>query len=555
MAAATAVSPTRRRANPCLTASGDARGRLGGWPALLFEGKLSVLPYFLLAAFVVAALGTLSVELLSQLAGDATGILVVIWLVVGVAALALLGGALSFARFGWMVLAAAGLSVIAQLADGAGSTVELFAAVAGRAMLAGVVALVALNLARAWENRATGRSRKAAWALELAALLIAGAAFALLLPFAWPVQAGAFALVMLLVAPQAVAFAQGEERAGRLEAAVSAVSQRSRSTASGASVDAEPRAVASDGASPAKPAARHPAPKPEKLKDLLEELDSYPGLVAVKKQVHDLVDFLQVQRDREKHGMKAASATAHMRFEGPAGTGKTEMARLVARILAALGVVERGHLVEVSRSKLVGRFQGHTADAVQEMCDQAQGGVLFIDEAYALFTGDGDSFGAEAVTELIARMENDRDSFVVILAGYSREMARLMNSNAGLRSRIERVITFPAYAPDELLAIAQRFAEHSDYDWDAEAAGELHRVLSAMHGEQASDWGNARDVRKLFKAATAAQATRISGRDASKTELRTLTDADVRAAVQQYRAERDADRAGQRQAQPALGAF
>lgn len=553
--ATSSSSPPRRlRPNPCVTRSGGARHKAPGALLLLLEGQLGGLPAVLFGAFALTAMGTGAFAALTHLAGpNAKGLLVVIWLIAGVALMAFVKDLLSLAAVSWTLLGAAALTVVAQLTRGEDSAIGALASVLGEAMLVGVVTLVLVALIRAWENRASARADRLAWALELVTLLAAGAAFASLLPVSVPVQAAALAAVAFLLAPQATALARGHERVGasadmNTEATLPSVRPVKDPVARTvpATDDAAGTAHRDDDTDAVRPA----APDRENTDDLLSELDSYPGLEAVKKQVRDLVAFLRVQQAREQQGMKRASATAHLRFEGGPGTGKTEMARLIARILASLGVVERGHLVEADRSKLVGKYQGHTADAVRELCDEAHGGVLFVDEAYALFGGQGDSFGAEAVNTLIKRMEDDRESFVVILAGYPREMAELMDSNPGLRSRVQRVIGFPDYSPDELLNIAKRFSSQGDYEWDADALAELRRTLASLHHERDAHWGNAREVRKLYEAATHAQAVRLAEKRATKSELRALTSSDVLAALTQYRAERDADRVGQRQAQP-----
>lgn len=560
--APTSSSPERAqrpRPNPCLRADGEPRlPRLDGWAALLFEGRPAALPPFALAAVVIAALGAGAFALLETLTGDATGALVVIWTVVAVGAWFLWHGSRNAARFGWMVLGAIALTVLSQIASGAGDTVAMVAGLAGHALLVTVPALVVLCLARAQENRASGRARQAAWAVELLALAAAAVVFALLLPAGLLVKAGVAGLALLLLAPQALALARGEVRVGQMaSASPAALGPGDHSAAVGASEGAPQPVPAAGGADDAALPAKAPAPKPERLEDLLAELDSYIGLEAAKRQVHDLVAFLRVQRAREREGMKAASGAAHMRFEGAPGTGKTEVARLVARILASLGVVERARVTEVSRADLVGRFQGHTADAVRAKCVEAEGGVLFVDEAYALAGGEGDSFGSEAVAELLKHMEDKREQLVVILAGYPGEMAKLMSSNPGLRSRVQRVLTFPDFEREQLVAIAQRFANESDYMWSDGALEELRRALAALHAERDEDWGNAREVRKLYQLAIRAHGRRLGDAQADKDELCTLTVEDVHTAAELYRAERDTDRAGKRQAQPrsAFGAL
>ncbi|MCR4754493.1 MAG: AAA family ATPase [Lachnospiraceae bacterium] len=237
----------------------------------------------------------------------------------------------------------------------------------------------------------------------------------------------------------------------------------------------------------------------EGIGDLLAELESLPGLYDVKKEVRKRIEEITIENHAKEIGVYRGgnAGSLHMVFTGNPGTGKTTVARLIGKIYCQLGVISRGdRFVECSRSDLVGMYMGHTAKQVQAKINEAMGGVLFVDEAYALCRGDNDSFGHEAVDELIAAMENYRDSLIVILAGYKDEMAEFLKSNPGFNSRIRNIIEFKDYTPDEMIEIYKGMAARKGMLFENGADQYIAHMINTRSTVQ--DFGNARGVRNLF---------------------------------------------------------
>ncbi|MCD0483761.1 right-handed parallel beta-helix repeat-containing protein [Streptacidiphilus sp. ASG 303] len=270
-----------------------------------------------------------------------------------------------------------------------------------------------------------------------------------------------------------------------------------------------------------------PAPAHRPADEALADLEALIGLETVKQEVRTLIDLISVGRRRQEAGLKAPSLRRHLVFTGSPGTGKTTVARLYGEILAALGVLQRGHLVEVARVDLVGEHIGSTALRTSEAFDRARGGVLFIDEAYALAPEDGArDFGREAIDTLVKLMEDHRDEVVVIVAGYTAEMERFLSANPGVASRFSRTVTFPDYSAEELLQIARTQCAEHEYRLADETAAALLEHFAAL--DRGPSFGNGRTARQVFETMVERHAVRVAQlADPSTEELQLLVPDDL----------------------------
>ena len=272
-------------------------------------------------------------------------------------------------------------------------------------------------------------------------------------------------------------------------------------------------------------------PPREDIADLKKELSSYIGLSAVKAEVENLINMATVYGMRREHGLPTADMSLHMVFSGNPGTGKTMIARFMARVYHSLGILSKGQLVEVDRSGLVAGYVGQTAIKTSKVLERAKGGVLFIDEAYTLTSKEGNDFGYEAVDTVLKAMEDNREDLVVIVAGYIDRMETFIDSNPGLQSRFNKYLHFADYSAEEMTDIFLMQCEKNCYTPDGEAVEAIREYLR-MASEEAGEFGNARGVRNVFEKVLSAQANRLAAtEEITREELMRLTKEDVQTAA------------------------
>lgn len=281
-------------------------------------------------------------------------------------------------------------------------------------------------------------------------------------------------------------------------------------------------------APPAAPAEQPKEEPPEDIEDLKAELQSYIGLEQVKDEVNDLINLVTVYKMRKEHDLPTVDMSLHLVFSGNPGTGKTMMARMMARIYKSLGMLSKGHLVEVDRSGLVAGYVGQTAIKTGEAVQKALGGVLFIDEAYALSNKSENDFGQEAIDTLLKAMEDHREDLVVIVAGYVDLMEAFIHSNPGLESRFNRYLFFEDYSVEEMLGIFDMRCSKSCYRLEDKAKDALKAYFLTKSLEDPIAFGNARGVRNTFEKVLVNQANRLAKQEkVEKDDLMLLTEADV----------------------------
>ncbi len=268
----------------------------------------------------------------------------------------------------------------------------------------------------------------------------------------------------------------------------------------------------------------------ETLEELLGKLNQLTGLTKVKEDLHSLINLLKVHKIRAQRNMPQASVSLHMVFSGNPGTGKTTVARMLGKIYKAVGVLEKGHLVEVDRSGLVSGYVGQTAMKTKQVIENALGGVLFIDEAYALTSNTGgNDFGTEAINTLLKAMEDHRDNLIVIVAGYTDLMQEFLDSNPGLRSRFNKQIIFEDYSPEELMNIFNGMCSEAFFRLTEKASERVQEFFTNRVYQHLPSFANGRDVRNYFEKALTNQANRLATMvSVTDEDLMTITEEDVK---------------------------
>ena len=263
--------------------------------------------------------------------------------------------------------------------------------------------------------------------------------------------------------------------------------------------------------------------------ELMAQLDSLVGLDDVKKDIKNLMNLVKVRRLRKENGLPIPPMSLHMVFMGNPGTGKTTVARIISGLYAAIGVLEKGQLIEVDRSGLVAGYVGQTALKTQEVIKSALGGVLFIDEAYSLASGGENDFGREAIETILKAMEDHRDELIVVVAGYDEPMEKFINSNPGLQSRFNKYFYFPDYNGEQLLYIFKGQCKKNGYALTEEAEAQAKAMFEELYENRGENFGNGRDVRNVFEETVVRQSNRVAALDApTKDDLMQFLPEDLR---------------------------
>ncbi|MCA1030158.1 stage V sporulation protein K [Bacillus timonensis] len=266
------------------------------------------------------------------------------------------------------------------------------------------------------------------------------------------------------------------------------------------------------------------------LKEIEDALSTLVGMDEMKKMVKEIYAWIYVNKKREEQGLKPGKQALHMMFKGNPGTGKTTVARLLGKLFLQMNVLSKGHLIEVERADLVGEYIGHTAQKTRELIKRAMGGILFIDEAYSLARGGEKDFGKEAIDTLVKHMEDKQHEFVLILAGYSKEMDHFLSLNPGLYSRFPLVMEFPDYTVDQLIDIANRMMSEKEYKFSKEAEWKLKDHLLSIKSSSSTQtaFSNGRYVRNIIEKSMRSQAMRILINETfDKEELMTIRSQDL----------------------------
>lgn len=269
--------------------------------------------------------------------------------------------------------------------------------------------------------------------------------------------------------------------------------------------------------------------KHEPLKRIEDEMSALVGMEEMKKIIKEIYAWIYINKVREEHGLLTGGQVLHMLFKGNPGTGKTTVARLIGKLLKEMNALSKGHLIEAERADLVGEYIGHTAQKTRDLIKKAMGGILFVDEAYSLARGGEKDFGKEAIDTLVKNMEDRQNEFILILAGYAKEMDQFLTLNPGLRSRFPLVIEFPDYTVDQLMEIAKKMVKERQYVFSKEAEWKLKEQLQNIKYNRSSHaFSNGRYIRNVIEKAVRTQAMRLLMNESyEKKDLETILSEDI----------------------------